>query len=83
MERLCNIHNDFLSRMLALANIVDGRRKSFQPILRPYKNGNETFTQNAFLNKLWDALIKFRGDLVGGTSVVPDVESEDLGELDC
>ena len=68
--------------MLALANIIDGRRDSFQPLLRPYKNGNETFTQDAFLNKLWNALIEFCGELVRGTRVVPDVEPEDLRELD-
>jgi len=83
LKRLYNIHNNFLSRVLALANIVDGRRDSFQPFLRPYKSGNETFTQDAFLNKLWNAFIKFRGELVRGTSIVPDLESEDLRELDC
>ena len=74
MEQSRNIHNDFLARMLALANIVDGRWDSFQPWLRPNKNGNEIFMQDAFLNEPWNALVEFCDEFVRGTSEVPDVE---------
>ena len=82
-KRSFNIHNNLLSRVLALANIVDGRWDSFQPLLLPYKNGNESFMQGALLNHLWNALIELCDELMRGSSEVPDVVSENLRELDC
>ena len=68
--------------MLALANIIDGRWDAFQPLFVPFQNGNESFMQDAFLNHLWDALVELCDEVMRGTSVVPDVVSENLCELD-
>lgn len=68
--------------MLALANKIDGRWDSFQPLFVPFQNGNESFMQGALLNHLWDALIEHCGEAMSGTSEVPDFECENLCELD-
>lgn len=68
--------------MLALANIIDGRWDTFQPLFVPFQNGNETFMQDTLLNHLWDAFVELCDEVMSGTSEVPDLECKNLCELD-